>query len=144
MSRPAETTEVLFDRYGPRYRLYVTIVALLGTISAVVTTTTVNVALPDIMGAFGIGQDRAQWITTGNLAGTTIGQLLSAWLIDRFGQRKTFVYGLCVFMAALLVAALAPNEVVLTFARVVQGLIAGILQSLTMFTLFSVFPPAKR
>ena len=78
MSRAPETSAVLFARYGPRYRIYVTVVALLGTISAILTTTTVNVALPDIMGAFGIGQDRAQWISTGNLAGQTIGQLLSA------------------------------------------------------------------
>ena len=32
----------------------------------------------------------------------------------------------------------------LVAARVVQGLLAGVLQSLTMFTLFSVFPPEKR
>ena len=70
--------------------------------------------------------------------------MLSAWLIDSFGQRKTFVFGLCIFVAALLMAALAPNEVVLTVARVFQGLLAGILQSLTMFTLFSVFPPHRR
>jgi len=144
MSRAAETTELLFARYGPRYRIYVTVVALLGTVSAIVTTTTVNVALPHIMGAFGIGQDRAQWIVTGNLAGTTVGQLLSAWLIASFGQRKTFVVGLGIFISSLLVAALSPNELVLVGARVVQGLMAGVLQSLTMFTLFSVFPPEKR
>ena len=139
-----ETTEVLFARYGPRYRFYVTVVSLLGTISAVVTITSVNVALPDIMGAFGIGQDRGQWIITGNLAGQTVGQLLSAWLIDSFGQRKTFVVGLCVLVASLLVAALSPDDLTLVAARVVQGLMAGVLQSLTMYTLFSVFPPEKR
>ena len=144
MRRAPETSEVLFARYGPRYRIYVTVIALLGTISAVVTSTTVTVALPDIMGAFGIGQDRAQWITTGNLAGQTVGQLLSAWLITSFGQRKTFVVGLCIFVVALLVAALSPNDLVLVAARVVQGLLAGVLQSLSMFTLFSVFPPEKR
>jgi len=141
---PPETAEVLFARYGPRYRVFVTVVALLGTISAVLTTTTVNVALPDIMGSFGIGQDRAQWLSTGALAAMTVGQLLSAWLMDSFGQRKTFVGALCVFVAALLVAGASPNEIVLIGARVVQGLVAGILQSLTMFTLFSVFPPERR
>src|SRR3954470_18024183 len=109
MSRTIETTEVLFARFGPRYRIYVTVVALLGTISAVVTTTTVNVALPDIMGSFGIGQDRAQWIATGNLAGQTIGQLLSAWLIDSFGQRKTFVGGLRLFVVSVVAAAVGPG-----------------------------------
>lgn len=144
MSATAETTAVLFARYGPRYRIYVTVIALLGTISAIVTSTTVNVALPNIMGAFGIGQDRGQWIVTGFLAGQTVGQLLSAWLIDSFGQRKTFVVGLCVFVVSVLVAALSPDDLTLVVARVVQGLIAGVLQSLTMYTLFSVFPPEKR
>ena len=83
-------------------------------------------------------------ITTGNLAGQTVGQLLSAWLIASFGQRKTFVVGLCIFVVSLLVAALSPNDLVLVAARVVQGLLAGVLQSLSMFTLFSVFPPEKR
>ena len=144
MARSAETTEVLFARYGPRYRIYVTAVALLGTVSEMLTSTSVNVALPDIMGTFGIGQDRVQWVSTGNLAGLTVGQLLSAWLIDSFGQRKTYVGGLSVFVVALTVAGLSPNELVLVLARVMQGVIGGVLQSLAMFTLFSVFPPAKR
>ena len=144
MPANAETTAVLFARYGPRYRIYVTVIALLGTISAIVTSTTVNVALPNIMGAFGIGQDRGQWIVTGFVAGQTVGQLLSAWLIDSFGQRKTFVVGLCVFVVSVLVAALSPDDLTLVAARVVQGLIAGVLQSLTMYTLFSVFPPERR
>jgi DHA2 family multidrug resistance protein len=64
---PSETTEVLAERYGRRYRWLATVTVMLGTISAVLTTTTVNVAIPDIMGAFGIGQDRAQWLSTGAL-----------------------------------------------------------------------------
>ena len=140
----SETSEVLFARYGPRYRIYVSVVALLGTISAVLTTTTVNVALPDIMGSFGIGQDRAQWLSTGALAGMTVGMLLNAWLIDSFGQRKTFVGALCIFVAALVAAGLSPNDLVLIVARVVQGVIAGVLQAMAMFTLFSVFPPERR
>lgn len=139
-----ETTEVLFARYGPRFRGYVTTVALLGTVSAVVTTTSVNVALPAIMGAFGIGQDQAQWLVTGTLAAMTVGQLLSAWLIDSFGQRRTFVGALIVFVTALMVAGTAQSETTLILARVVHGLIAGILQSLTMYTLMSVFPPERR
>ena len=115
---------------------------MLGTISAVLTTTTVNVAIPDIMGAFGIGQDRAQWLSTGALAAMTVGMLLNAWLIGRYGQRRTFIGALCVFIVALLVAGTAPNETVLIGCRIVQGAVAGILQPLSMYTLFRVFPAA--
>ena len=141
---PSETTEVLFARYGRRYRWFATGTVMLGTISAVLTTTTVNVAIPDIMGAFGIGQDRAQWLSTGALAGMTVGMLLNAWLMHSFGQRKTFIGALCVFVAALFIAGLSPNENVLIFCRIVQGTIAGILQPLSMYTLFRVFPPDQR
>lgn len=142
--RPAATTEELFARYGPGYRWLATVTVMLGTISAVLTTTSVNVAIPDIMGAFGIGQDRAQWLSTGTLAAMTVGMLLNAWLMDNFGQRKVFIGSLAVFIAALLLAGLAPNENVLIFSRIVQGAIAGVLQPLAMYTLFRVFPPNKR
>ena len=139
-----ETTEVLAGRYGSRYRWYATVTVMLGTISAVLTTTTVNVALPDIMGTFGIGQDRAQWLSTGALAAMTVGMLLNAFLISRYGQRRTFICALLVFIGALLVAGMAPNETVLIGCRIVQGAIAGILQPLSMYTLFRVFPPHQR
>ena len=74
------------------------------------TTTSVNVAIPDIMGAFGIGQDRAQWLSTGTLAAMTVGMLLNAWLMARFGQRRTFIGALCVFVVALLLAAHEPQR----------------------------------
>jgi len=141
---PSETTESLSARYGPAYRWIATVTVMLGTISAVLTTTSVNVAIPDIMGAFGIGQDRAQWLSTGALAAMTVGMLLNAWMMTRFGQRRTFVWALTVFVAALIVAGLSPNEDVLILCRVVQGGVAGLLQPLSMYTLFRVFPPQQR
>ncbi|HUP93621.1 MAG TPA: DHA2 family efflux MFS transporter permease subunit [Burkholderiales bacterium] len=140
----SETTEILAARYGARYRWYATVTVMLGTISAVLTTTTVNVAIPDIMGTFGIGQDRAQWLSTGALAAMTIGMLLNAWLINRYGQRRTFIAALCIFIIALLIAGMAPNESVLIGCRIAQGAIAGVLQPLSMYTLFRVFPPSQR
>ncbi|MGZ9014557.1 MAG: DHA2 family efflux MFS transporter permease subunit [Burkholderiales bacterium] len=140
----SETTEVLSERYGPRYRWFATVTVMLGTVSAMLTTTSVNVAIPDIMGAFGIGQDRAQWLSTGALAAMTVGMLLNAWMISHYGQRRTFIGALLIFIAALLVAGMAPNESVLIGCRIVQGAIAGLLQPLSMYTLFRVFPPHQR
>lgn len=128
----SETTDVLFARYGASYRWLVAVTVLLGMTSAVITTTTVNVAIPDIMGTFGIGQDRAQWVSTGALAGTTVAMLLSAWMIANFGPRRTFLGALSVFIAALMVAGSSPSDSVLIFARVAQGAVAGLLQPLAI------------
>jgi EmrB/QacA subfamily drug resistance transporter len=141
---PSETAEVLAARYGPRYRWYATGTAMLGTVAAMITTTIVNVAIPDIMGAFGIGQDRAQWLSTGALAAMTIGMLTSAWLIHSFGERRSFIGALVLFTGTSLLAGFSPNENVLIVARVMQGAIAGILQPLAMYVLFRVFPPEQR
>ncbi|MEQ1776608.1 MAG: DHA2 family efflux MFS transporter permease subunit [Burkholderiales bacterium] len=143
MLRP-ETTEDLIARYGPRYRWLATMTVMMGTVSAMLTTTSVNVALPDIMGTFGIGQDRVQWLSTGALAAMTVGMLLNAWLIHSFGQRKTFVVALSVFVGALALAGLSPNDSVLIFCRVVQGAVAGMLQPFAMYTIFRVFPSERR
>ena len=140
----SETAEVLRARFGARYKYYVTFVTMLGSISTIITTTTVNVAMPDIMGSFGIGQDQAQWFSTGNLAGVTVGMLMSAWLVENFGQRATFLVSLLVYVGTLLLAAASPSDGVLIAARILQGLITGIMQTMVMSTLFLVFPPGQR
>ena len=57
--------EDLFDRYGPAYRWLATGTVMISAIAVVLSTTIVNVAIPGVMGAFGISQVEAQWISTG-------------------------------------------------------------------------------
>ena len=47
----------------------------------VVSGTIVNVAVPSVIGAFGIGLDQAQLITTGFNIAMVTSQLLNAWLV---------------------------------------------------------------
>ena len=57
-------TEQLFERYGPNYRWFVTMAGLIGGFAMVLSATIANVAVPQVMGAFGVGQDQAQWMAT--------------------------------------------------------------------------------
>jgi len=141
---PPDSVEGLFARYGPAYRWLVTATVMMGTIATILTATIVNVALPDIMGAFGMGQDKAQLLSTGFLAAMTGTMLLNAWMVERLGQRATFMLAVTVFIAASVMGGLAPAEGVLILARVLQGGAAGILQPLAMQVIFQVFPPEKR
>jgi len=140
----SETTETLFARYGPVYRWFVTFTVMLGAIGAMLTSTSVNVAIPDIMGAFGVGQDRAQWLSTGMLAGMTVGMLLNAWMMATFGMRRTYIGALGIFIGSLLVSAASPSMELLILCRIVQGTVAGLLQPFAMYALFRVFPPESR
>ena len=92
----------------------------------------VNVAVPDVMGAFGVGQGQAQFLSSTFLAMNTTGLLASSWVIGKLGQRKTFMFVMLGFAGASLVCYSAPTLEVLILGRVMQGFAAGILQPLVM------------
>src|SRR5215831_2913664 len=127
-----------------RERLLVVATVMLGTISTILSATIINVAFPALMRELAIGHDTLQWIATGFLAATTTTMLASAWLIESFGERATFVATLSLFMAASILGALSGNAPTLIAARILQGAAAGVLQPLAMVALFRVYPPNER
>ena len=141
---PIQTAAVLAERYGSSYRWLVTVAGMMGVLSMVLAMTTVNVAVPDVMGAFGIGQDTAQWMSSAYMATMTAGMLINAWLTGILGERRTFVGSLFFFSVGAVLGGTAPTEDALIFARVLQGFSAGIAQPLVMATIFTVFPAERR
>src|SRR5690606_18344551 len=138
------STEALFERYGPAYRGLATATAMVSAIAVVLSSTIVNVAVPAIMGQFGIDQTRVQWLSTGFLAAMTVSMLMTAWCERAFGQRTTMVGALGLFLAGSILGGIAPDENLLIVARVIQGLAAGVVQPLAMVVMFQIFPPEKR
>ena len=138
------TVEALFERYGPAFRWLVTLTALTGTLSCILSSTIVNVALPEIMGALGMGQEEGQLLSTGFLAANTGAMLLNAWAVERFGYRATYLGSLAVFIVASILAGMAGSAGLMVACRVAQGAAAGLLQPLSMQLIFLVFPPERR
>ena len=104
----------------------------------------VNVAIADIMGAFGVGQDQVHWLQTGFLSATTVFMLLNAWFVNNFGVRRTFLLATAAFTVAGIFGQLVPSFEGVILARVVQGACAGALQPLSLSVIFAAFPPEER
>ncbi|MEX2326962.1 MAG: DHA2 family efflux MFS transporter permease subunit, partial [Pseudomonadales bacterium] len=134
----------MFEIYGPAYIWFAVITAMLGSFATLLTGTIINVAIPEVMGAYGIGQDKAQWLSTGFLAAGTITMLLTAWSISAFGMRVTYVGSMLVFLLGSLLGGIAPNPEVLIFARVIQGTASGVLGPLAMVINYQIFPVRHR
>jgi len=117
---------------------------MIAAFTMVFTGTIVNVAVPDVMGAYGVGQDKAQLLSTGFVATMTASQLLNAWFVQTFGQRLAFCVVLVVFAAGGLICGLSPSLDLIIFGRIVQGFASGIVQPLVMVTLFQLFPKEQR
>lgn len=134
------------DSAAPRFasKTGISITAMLAMIAMIMSSTMVNVAIPDIMGAFGIGQDQAHWISTGFLAAMTAGMLLNAWLVTNFGPRNVFIASLALFCMTAFAGQYAPTFTGVVLARCAQGLCAGLIQPLAMTVVFLVYPPEER
>ena len=122
----------------------VTGAGMAGAIAMVLSSTIANVAVPTVMGAFGVGQDQAQWLATGFVATMVASQLLSAWFARAFGVRGAFVVINCVFFAGTALAFFGASFEMVVLGRVLQGFSAGIMQPMTMALIFTQFPPNRR
>ncbi len=117
---------------------------MLASFTTLLTGTIINVAIPDIMGTFGMGADQAQWVSTGYLAATTGFMLLTAWSVGAWGMRVAYLTSMAVFLAGSVMGGFAPNESVLILSRIVQGTAAGLVGPLAMLVIIQVFPLERR
>ena len=85
------TRAALNRRHGERFKWLALLVVGLGTIAAVLATTSFNVAVPALSKHFGLGQDQVQWAITGFLAALTVAMLPTPWLLDQVGFRRLFL-----------------------------------------------------
>jgi DHA2 family multidrug resistance protein len=144
MAVVTETVDDLYARYGPIYRLLVSSTGMVAAFTMVLTGTMVNVAIPNVMGAYGVGQDQAQLMTTAFVVAMTTSQLLNAYVVALVGQRTGFCATLILFATGSLICASSAEFTTIVFGRVMQGMASGIIQPLVMVTFFQVFPAERR
>ncbi len=141
---PTVAIEALFERYGPKYRVFVTFTAILGVVAMLLNATMINVAIPVIMGAFGVGQDTVHWLATGYIAAMTVTMLLNDWFVRSFGMRATYLGAMSVFMIGAVMGGFSANIDIMIVARLLQGTGAGLIQPLSMVLMYQIFPVRQR
>lgn len=138
------TLESLVERHGAAYKWYATVSVMMGCIATVLSSTMFNVAMPDIMGEFGMGQDQVQWLSTAFLAAMTAAMLLTGWALAAYGPLTATLAALAAFVAGSLLGGFCSGEEALILARVIQGASAGLIQPVTMVVILTAFDPSKR
>lgn len=111
-----------------------------GMFLVLLDVTAVNVALPGIGRSLHAQVSTLQWVVDG-YAVAIAGLLLAAGTVgDRIGHRRVVLIGFCLFGAASLGCALAPNAAALIGSRVVQGIGAALLLPGTMALIAAAYP----
>ena len=101
--------------------------AVAGSAVAMVTSTVVNVALPELATALDASTAGIQWVVNAYALTLAALVLLGGALGDRLGRRRVFILGTGVFGVASLAAALASGLGWLLAARAVMGVGAALL-----------------
>jgi len=117
---------------------------MVGSIASVMSSTIVNVAVPDLMRHFHIGQERAQWVAAGFMAAMTLSMLPTPWLLARYGYRHTYVGAIGLLMAGGIVGGLAQHYPLVLAMRVAEGLAAGVLQVIPSIIVLRAFDQSER
>lgn len=116
----------------------------LGALLEIVDTSIVNVALPQMQATLGVTLSEVGWVVTSYAIANVIILPLSAWLGDRFGKKRFFVFSLVAFVAASMLCGLAHSLPMLIAARLLQGLFGGGLLAKAQSFLWETFPPEER
>ena len=130
--------------FGPRYRWLLLFAVMVGSVAAIMSSTIINVAVPDMSRHFAIGQDRAQWVASGFMVAMTVSMLTTPWLLGRYGYRRTYGGAMWLLLAGGVVGGLSNDFSLVLAARVAEGLAAGVVQPIPAIIILRAFAPHEQ
>ncbi|VWX58654.1 Drug resistance transporter, EmrB/QacA subfamily [Burkholderiales bacterium 8X] len=134
----------LSERYGPRYRWLLLLSVMVGVMASIMSSTIVNVAIPGMSHYFALGQERAQWVSSGFMVAMTVSMLTTPWLLSRYGYRRTYVGTMVLLLAGGVAGGLANDFSLVLIARVAEGLAAGVVQPIPAIIILRAFEPHEQ
>ncbi|WP_137994460.1 MDR family MFS transporter [Streptomyces vilmorinianum] len=117
---------------------------LLGMFVAILSSTIVSNALPQIITDLGGGQSAYTWVVTAALLSMTATTPLWGKLADLVSKKLLVQIALLIYVAGSVVAGLAQNTGMLIACRVVQGIGVGGLTALSQIILAAMIAPRER
>ncbi|MGW5867486.1 MFS transporter [Streptomyces sp. NPDC055239] len=117
---------------------------LLGMFVAILSSTIVSNALPEIIGDLGGGQSAYTWVVTASLLAMTATTPLWGKLSDLFSKKALVQIALVIYVLGSVVAGLSQNAGMLIACRVVQGIGVGGLSALAQIVMAAMIAPRER
>ena len=136
--------QALQARYGERHRWLLLLSVMLGSMAAVMSSTIMNVAIPDMSEHFTLGQSRVQWVTSGFMVAMTVSMLTTPWLLSRFGYRRVYEVCMWLLLGGGVVGGFANDFPWVLAARVAEGLAAGVVQPIPAIIILRAFAPEEQ
>jgi EmrB/QacA subfamily drug resistance transporter len=102
-------------------------ILVLGALAPALDTTIVNVALDTLGRTLHASVTTSQWTITGYLLAMGMAMPVTGWVSERFGDKRTWLFSLTMFLAGSALSGAAWNMASLIVFRLVQGVGAGLM-----------------
>ena len=140
---PAAAITAVSDGLPQTERRQAMRVIILGLTLAVLDTSLVNLALPDIARLLQSDAAHSVWVVNAYQLATLIVLLPLSALGERWGYRRVYLVGMAVFAVASLGAMLAQSMAALIAARALQGLGAAGVMAVNAALVRLIYPRAQ-
>lgn len=123
---------------------FLTVAIATASFMEILDMTIVNVSVPSISGSLGVTPSEGTWAVSSYMLAAAVMQPLSGWIARRFGEVRTFVTSIVLFMVFSAVCGVANSLPMLVGARLVQGFVSGPMMSVAQAILLRNYPIDKR
>jgi DHA2 family multidrug resistance protein len=124
--------------------LFLTAAIATASFMEILDMTIVNVSVPAISGSLGVSTSEGTWAISSYMLAAAIMQPLTGWIGRRFGEVRTFVTSIVLFMVFSGLCGLATSLPMLVGARLIQGLVSGPMMSVAQAILLRNYPIERR
>lgn len=138
---PCRSVYSCMTRSNEKINFLAVLSVLLGLIMSVLDGSIVNVSLPVMTKELGISSELSIWIINGYLLVITMLVLVFASLGEIRGYRRVFLCGILAFTLASGMCALSRSFEMLVFSRVIQGIGAACMMSVSSALIRFIYPP---
>ncbi|MBT1172843.1 DHA2 family efflux MFS transporter permease subunit [Bifidobacterium sp. MA2] len=105
--------------------------------------TSMNIAIPDLMDEFSVSSGTAQWMVVGYMLAIGVVLPCVGFLLKWIKAKTLVVFALVCFLVGALVCTFATAFPVLLAGRIVQGVSTGIVLPTMFASIMRVFPPVR-
>lgn len=128
----------------PRRTLIMTVVGLmLGMLLGALDGTIVGTAMPRVIADLN-GFEHYAWVTVAYLVSSTTMVPIVGKLSDLYGRKWFFLAGIVIFLLGSALSGASQSMTQLIIFRGVQGIGAGVMQTVAFVVIADLFPPAQR
>jgi MFS transporter, DHA2 family, multidrug resistance protein len=117
---------------------------MIGNIMAVLDSSIVNVALPDMAGNLGATIEEITWVVTGYILANVLIMPIVGMLSARYGRKHLYLAATALFTLASMLCGLAGSLPAMVACRMLQGLSGGVLITVPQAILRESFPAEEQ